>query len=444
MPIALRDILARHPISFSVATNQRMKPIHFLPPILALAICGAWIGSQRKSIANLERQSSLLRKEIEALHNGNSADDSSRSSAPGKEIRDKSPINWKKIAAKIEESQNSGMGDMRTMMRLSQRLMSMTKDELTAALEEIDSLDLSETSRMVLESMLIGPLIEKDPEFALNKFIDRINAEQGGIQWQLSRAFGEWAKKNPAAATAWFDKQIAAGTFESKSLDGKSQQRMWFEAAMIGTMLATNLEAASLRIAALPEDQRREVLQHHALSSLKQEDQLAYAKLVRQSLPERDGVACIASSVSRTAYASDDCAALTEGMNRIEATPAERAACVEQAAENRFNRLSNNRKITRDDIEKLREWAKSQSPELADRATGKALATSLKRQGKTEYSEIAALAVGYHDASGSDDVLVPLLNDWQSRQDENKEPARALAGRISDEKVRNEILKNLK
>ncbi len=423
-----------------------MKPVHFLPPVLALAICGTRIGGQRWSIADLEQQSSLLRKEIEARKTGDPAVDAdSRSSNAGKETKDKSPMDWKKIAAKIDEARNSdGMGGIRTTMRLSQRLMSMNRDELAAALDEIASLDLSETSRTVLESMLIGPLIEKDPEFALTKFTDRINTEKSGMRWQLSRAFGEWAKKDPAAATAWFDKQITAGTFESKSLDGKSQFRMQFEGAIIGTMLASNPEAASLRIAALPEDQRSEVLRNHALRSLKEEDQLAYAKLVRQSLPEKDGQECIAGLVSRLTYNSDDYSALTDCMKRIEATPAERAVCVEEAAEGKFQRLSGERKITREDIDKLREWTKSQSPELADRATGKAFASSINSGGKMEYSEVAALAVDCHDASGSDEVLVPLLRDWQSRKDENKEQARVLAGKISDEKVRNEILKKLK
>lgn len=422
-----------------------MQPLHFLPPVLALAICGTWIGSQRRSIANLERQSSLLRKEIEARKTSDQADGaSSRSSAPGMETKDKSSIDWKKIAAKLEESRNSGgMGDMRTMMRLSQQLMSMDKSELAAALEEIASLNLPEASRMMLEGMLIRPLIEKDPEFALTKFIGRINEGEGGLRWQLSHAFGEWTKKDSAAAMAWFDRQIAAGIFESKSLDGKSQQRMQFEGTIIGALLASNPQAASLRLAALPEDQRREVLRNHAHNSLKQEDQLAYAKLVRQSLSEKDGQECIAGLVSPMAYNSDY-SALTERMDRIEATPAERAACVEDAAENKFQQLSNQRKITRDDIEKLREWAKSQSPELADRVTGVALDKSLRSGGKMEFSEIAALAVDYHDASGSDEVLVPLLKNWRARQNENKEQARDLAGKISDEKVRNEMLKDLK
>ena len=354
-----------------------MKPIHFLPPAVALVIAGAWLVSQRQSIATLESQSSLLRKEIAARRSAGNVGDaaSSRPAAPARQTKDKAPIDWKKIAAQFEESRNSGgMGDMRTMMRLSQRLMSMDKDELVAALDEIASLDLPDQSRMMLEQMLIGPLIEKDPEFALTQFIDRINAEHGGMGWQLSRAMAEWAKKDPAAATAWFDRQIAAGTFESKSLDGKNQHRMQFEGAMIGTLLSSNPEAAALRLAALPEDQRDDVLRNHAANSLKKEDQLAYAKLVRQSLPEKEQTECITGLVSRMANTGDDYSAATDCMERIEATPAERDACVEETAESRFQQLSYQRKITADDIDQLREWTMSQSPELTDRATGMALA----------------------------------------------------------------------
>jgi hypothetical protein len=422
-----------------------MKPIHFFPPAVALVLAGTWLGNQRQSIATLEAQSALLRKEIAARRAAADTGDAdgSRPSGPGKETKDKAPIDWKKIAAQLEESRDSGgMGDMRTNMRLSQRLMSMDKDQLVAALEEIASLDLPHVSRMMLENMLIGPLIAKDPEFALTRFIDRINEDQGVIRWQLSRALGEWAKKDPTAAEAWFDRQIAAGTFESKSLDGKSQPRMQFEGALIGTLLSSNPETASLRLAGLPEDQRGEVLRNHAVNSLKQEDQLAYAKLVRQSLPEKDGQQCIAGLVSRMAQNSDDYSAVTECMDRIQATPTEREASVVKVAGSKFQRFSYQRKITRDDIEQLRNWASSQSPEQADRATGLALASTLNGGGKMEFSEIAALAVECHNASGSDELLVPILEDWQARQ--NKEQAIELAGKISDETVREGILKRLK
>lgn len=421
-----------------------MKPIHFLPPAAALMIAGAWLVSQRQSIATLEQQSSLLQKEISARRSAGNIGEaaSSRSAAQAVATMDKAPIDWKKIAAQFEESRDSGgVGDMRTVIRLSQRLMAMDKDELVAALDEIASLDLPDQSRMMLEQMLIGPLIEKDPELALTRFIGGISAEKSGLGWQLSHALGEWAKKDPAAATAWFDRQIAAGTFESKSLDGKNQHRLRFEGAMIGTLLSSNPEAAALRLAGLPEDQRDDVLRIHAANSLNKEDQLAYAKLVRRTLPEKEQTECITGLVSRMANSGNDYSAATECMARIEATPAERGACVEKAAESRFQRLSYERKITADDIEKLREWTQSQSSDLTDRATGMALVGGL--QGKMEFAEIAALAGDYHDSSGSDEVLVPLLKDWHAQETENKEQARTLAGKISDESVRNEILKQL-
>jgi hypothetical protein len=37
-------------------------------------------------------------------------------------------------------------------------------------------------------------------------------------------------------------------------------------------------------------------------------------------------------------------------------------------------------------------------------------------------------------------VIIPLLDSWPAMQDQNKERARALAGKISDEKRRSELL----
>lgn len=168
---------------------------------------------------------------------------------------------------------------------------------------------------------------------------------------------------------------------------------------------------------------------------------MAYADLARRTLPENDQLESIAGLVSRTSSSGDGYSGLTECMDRIKATPAERGACVEKAAESRFQHLSVRRKITREDIEQLRGWAGSQSPELTDRATGKALAAALQNKGKADFSEIAGLAVEYHDTSGSDELLVPLLKSWQARK--NKEQALELATRISDEAARETILKSL-
>jgi hypothetical protein len=58
-----------------------------------------------------------------------------------------------------------------------------------------------------------------------------------------------------------------------------------------------------------------------------------------------------------------------------------------------------------------------------------------------EFNHVAALAVQYHEASGNDDVLSEFL---KSRAiDTHRDEARILAGKISDETRREEILGNL-
>jgi len=65
--------------------------------------------------------------------------------------------------------------------------------------------------RTMLESMIINPLVEKDPELALTRFIGRLDDDRGQMRWQLSRALKNWMEKDPAKAQVWFDQQIAAG-----------------------------------------------------------------------------------------------------------------------------------------------------------------------------------------------------------------------------------------
>lgn len=419
-----------------------LKPVLFIPPFVALAIAGTWLGSQRQSISTLEKQSAVLRQAIANRTSVTASDSPQGKSAPtAKAAKDKEPIDWKQVAVQFaERRQAGGMSDMRTMMRFQQRLQEMSKEELLAALDEIAALDLPEETRNRLEQMIIGPLVEKDPELALTKFIDRLQDNGGALSWQLSNAMQKWAKKDPAAAITWLDKQIAAGKFDSKSLDGRSQSRIQFEGNLIHELLSSDPDAAGLRLAALPEDQRRETLSRFSFQPLKEEDQLAFAKLVRDQVSENDQAQTLAQQAARLA-GKDGFSKVTEFLDRIQATPAERSACVEQAAESSIRSISHRNKITREDLDTMREWVTAQAPESTGSVTGKALANALQGSHKMEFSEAAELAVQYHDASGNNDVLSSFLEGWPARQ--NKEQARILAGKISDPKRREEILKNL-
>jgi hypothetical protein len=412
--------------------------------VVALVIAGGWVGSQRQTISTLEQETLVLRKRLDArLAAGDAGSTPGKPAPPAKAAKDKEPIDWKKLAGELEGmNRGGGAGDMRAMMKLQKRLMSMDRDELAAALQEIGALDLPPESRSMLEGMLLGPLVQKDPEFALTTFADRLNTDPGGsMTWQLSNAMREWTKKDPAAATAWFDRQIAAGTFESKSLDGKSRGRMQFESTLIETLISSDPSAASARLAALPADQRSEVLTSYSGSVIKDEDQAAFADLVRSQIPEKDQAKTLAQRASQLAW-GDGYDKVTAYMDRIKASPAERAAVAEQTAETKIQMLSQNQKITRETIDSLREWTTAQAPAATDSATGKALANATRNGKKMDYAEAADLAVQYHATSGNDDVLVKFLDGSDLRN--NKEKAGELAALISDEKRRDRILKKLK
>ncbi|HEY8962799.1 MAG TPA: hypothetical protein VIM57_11405 [Luteolibacter sp.] len=416
-----------------------MKPLHFLPPAVALLLAGLWIGGQRRSIATLDEESDLLEKHLVAARSATGTEETGRekSGPVGGTAPGKTPINWKQAASLFTEMRRGGVHDMRTMVRFQQQLMALTPDELNAALKEIQALGLPEETRMMLESSILGQLTEKAPEMALKSFFNERDDQRGVMGWQLSRALAAWAKKDVVAATAWFDQQIAAGAFESKSLDGKSRTRMQFEGSMLGVLLSSDPEAAARRLENLPQDQRKDVLVGMLPDEIKEKDQTAFAKLIREQLPEKDRIEAIAQAARIDT--PDDYSKATGYMKRIEASTAERNACIDEAADSSFSRISYQRKITPEDVEKLRAWTGSVAPEATDRATGKALASALNGRNKQGFFELADLAEQYHQAGGGDEVIIPLLESWGARK--NKERARKLAEGVADEKRRNEFLK---
>ena len=266
-----------------------VKAIHFLPPVIALAIAGGMLGAQRQKISRLESESAILKQRIEAqksrLNPEISNPGTMRPSRPGAIGKD---IDWREIAGYYSKVKNGrGSYDMRKMMSVQQRLRKMSKEELLAALDKIQTLELDDDERIKLESMIIGPLIEKDPELVLTRFEDHINDQQNGMSWQLASAIGEWAKNDQAAAIAWFDKKIADGIFTSKSLDGKNQVRINFETNLVSTLLANNPTAAEARIAALPADQRMGALNSYSFQRMTESEQVHSRKYCPRSVDRK-------------------------------------------------------------------------------------------------------------------------------------------------------------
>lgn len=416
-----------------------MKPLAFVPPALALLASGIWLGLQRHSIAGLVEQNELLATNIAKVRSMPRPDERTSSSPNGNgAATSKKAIDWKKVASQVATLRDgSGIQDLRSIMQLRQQLMEMGEQELLQALDEIAALGLPNESRMHLESMVAGVLAEKAPEAFLTRFIDRLGNQRDSLNWQLSNAFSTWAKKDSAAATAWFDQQIAAGAFDSKSLDGKSSPRLGFEGSLIRGLLSSNPEAAENRIAALPMEQRKEALRFPGLSI--ESEAPAFAELVRKQLPQEDQAKALADAAPVGFSAEYD--KITDYLNRISSTSTEREICVAETGATAVQRLSFQREIKAEDFERMREWVAKESPGMMDKTTGKALAGVLNSNQKMKFPEAADLALQYHEKGGGDELLLPLLDNWQAHQ--NPETARKLAEKISDEKRRVEALQKI-
>jgi hypothetical protein len=163
--------------------------------------------------------------------------------------------------------------------------------------------------------------------------------------------------------------------------------------------------------------------------------------MVRHQIPDGQQIWVLAVTASQLAL-EDGFSDVNGYLEQIHATPEERSACVAKVVESKIERLSSDRKITREDVDALREWAGSQSPDSADRVTGEALVHATEVNHKLSYAEAAGLALQYAETGNRDDVLCGFLDSSSTRS--NPELARSLAAKISDVKRREEILKNIR
>ncbi|MDB6080003.1 MAG: hypothetical protein JWO82_3750, partial [Akkermansiaceae bacterium] len=264
-----------------------MKLLHVLPPVVALVAGGFWTGYQRQRLGSLERESDLLRGSIDSARHTDAGAAYSSSLENSKGVHDPKAavagkkIDWKKVL-EMQKNRTGDVADMRLMIEMQKKLTSLTAGELLAQLDEIAAMDATEADKAQLESMLIGVLAQKDPEKVMERFASWIASDR--MTWQLNDAFQKWAAKDLTAATAWMERQIEAGTFDSKSLDGRSSTRAQFEGSLMTSLLQSDPKGAEERIKALPDDQRSNVF-NNLFYRLKPGTEKAAVDAMRATLP---------------------------------------------------------------------------------------------------------------------------------------------------------------
>ncbi len=413
-----------------------MKAIYYAPLGLALAGLALWSFSQRQASAELSVRSQKLQEKITAVQQLGSTSPLPKQLT--RKMKNAVPLrDWKTLATRLLAAQRADT----TLEGYHERLAQMTADDLLAALDEISTLGLQPDAQAILEEILVEALIPQDPAQALLRFADRIQDESDGVGWQMAGALSEWAKRDLSAATAWFDQEITAGRFESKSLDGHSEARLEFEAALLGQLLPAVPKAAAARLAALPEDQRRTALVQMNTADMQLTGLQAYMNLIRELVPQAERADALSYLISQMTPSGHH-PQVTEFLDTIQATPAERATATKAAAGNQLEEIASERAVTGSDLETIRTWLTQQAPTAVDRLTGEALAQAVQNGGELSFAQAAALISDFHQSSGNDDVITGFLTSAVG--DGTRQEATALAGKIKDSKRREEALAHLK
>jgi hypothetical protein len=371
------------------------------PPLIALAVVGGGLGLQYREMSELQDRTKGLRTRMER---------ETRSAVPEKDssasVIDGKRIDWGKLLALKGEAQS------RAFTPVERLLYDLSAEELLANLDQLAAVNGPAKLKEELERRLLHLLGRRDPRRLFDRFSEEIGVVRTPRSGVLHAAFAHWSEQDCPAAAAWLDAQVAAGTFESKSLNGLHSRQVDFESELVRSGVSRDAAGAIARIAAMQEPLRSAVLKNDLLEwGREAEEAKKIANLIREVAGEAQAPQMLAeSSFQRIARSAGD-RQTYENLDRlfqdIEATPKER----ETVALYSLSVFLRDPKWTeREDVvsyvDGMRTWALSEAPGAANELTVKALG----QLGAKRFDDAAKLAIRYQEASGDDAVLVAFLN----------------------------------
>jgi hypothetical protein len=375
-----------------------MKIVHYVPPLVALIIATAWLASLRASNRDLEQDNRSIQTKIaesrgslasqnERARMGAKSDRTRANSARAKrETIEVKPLSeFMPTASDFNELVllNNNEGERFNLTAACRRLEAlaseMSGDEIVSAYTQMASLPVDAPFRNYLESLMLDELKKKNPEFAFSQLIAKCqNEDTGPIKMG---DFDEWLVKDPAAATTWYESQIAAQVFD-KTLDGKAPNMVPFEAAFIMSLLASDPAAAEQRMSNIPPDLR--AILGTYVWSVPKENNKAFVELLRKSMPMEDYISILKDN-SLTEYhfrfdSDSDPKAVQKNLDSLGFTPEECSTLMTQ----HFAEIAKSRAMrdkfgmpSREKFDEDRARIQAIDPSSADRATGFALQSYL-------------------------------------------------------------------
>lgn len=435
-----------------------MKIIHFVPPVIVLIFAAAWLTNLRVSKSTVKQDNALLREKIAKVRNA-SISQNEPASAKAKSGNNPSENEIKPSADWVSTSRdwkalvlfNNNESQYRfrytaAWARLEKLASEMSGDELVRAYTEMAALPVHAPFRHDLEWVMLKELQMKNPEFAFSQYIANYQSEESAAPMG---GFDKWLARDPAAATTWYESQLAAGVFD-KSLDGKSPAKLLFESAFIKTLLSSDPAAAEQRMKDIPPDLRASLRPY--MWDIPKENGKAFIDLLRKTMPMEEYMAILKNN-SLTEHnfgleIGDDPKKVQQNLENLGVSPEERSTLIglqfATFAQYRAMRDEGNNP-SREKFDEFRTWIQAIDSSSADRATGAAFLSYLENSKTTGAQDfIEKIANDYHGSGAGDELLIPLIEGSASgRVSFPKDKARGLAMKISDEKLRAELLQKL-
>ena len=417
-----------------------MKATPWLLPVITALAVGGWIASRRHAAATVERELTVLRERIQ-LAKADADSDPHRRDADEKAANAKRrTVNWKEMASSLGSGVRDGPEEIRMTIRMQRLLYDLSAEELCEELEKLAATDMDERARRQFEDMIFDALIEKDPKLALEHGGSRLMDERKS--WQMASALRKWAERDPTAAAAWMDQQIASGVFASKSLDGSNPAYQQYESGLVGALLKSDLQAAIKRLAGIPEELHAGVFNSGMFNQVDQAKEGDFVTMVREAVGDSKAGGILSGYAANLVH-GQDFERVDHFISVSGATPDEKESMVSEAMR-RSVTIGGSAPLAPEVIDKIRSWAATQTPDLVDKQTGAMLANSMWVVGG-KIENVAEIVLKYNSASGNDDTLVAFLTNGAvtSRADGQKARILELAGMIKDPVKREEVVNSI-
>ena len=393
-------------------------------PALVLVAGGLWLASQFHAIATLRQAQARMAQSIRSAE----PEAPPPAAPPSPTALDGRPVDWAAVARQLRE--NKAFYGITPHARLEEQFHALSSAAVQAALDEVEQSRLTDDDRDLLRERLGDEWIERGAyRLTMDRFLPLYG--KGTWKWTLGGYFKRWIQRQPDEAIRWLSENIAQmGDLSFGFLDSS-----------LHPLLEHSPETAGRLLAAIPPERRLESMRSLEINDFTPTQQSTWAGLVRRLIPEQERLKGITWPTLRWSDgdgAPMPLAEISAYKERIQACPAERAACVMAAAHDRPELASEDGAALAASLRPFREWVRAHDPSLLDKATGLVLFQHLPYLDEDPLE----ILLDVHARLGGDEILLPFVEN--QRENDKPDFVRRLAERMKDEALRRKTLESIR